>query len=177
MDLTTEFIIKIQKKAKLVANKSGYSECADDFAQEVILKYIEGHAQHQTINQSFKDFLRRHYGDTTTISGKLKSIALRSMVQLEEARDIGSESAIERKSGNYSFLFRGHELEIYQRYFLYEQKELEIGRELNLTKSRISQILKEIKSKLETQLVYNNGKERMEWDDNYLVFKIDWLSM
>jgi hypothetical protein len=37
--MTTEEIVKFQKRARLVTIKGGYPQLADDFAQEVILTF------------------------------------------------------------------------------------------------------------------------------------------
>lgn len=55
------------QRAKRYAEHKGYQHLSDDFAQEVAIKRFKG--TKQTIEQSFIDFLKREYGDTTNPTG------------------------------------------------------------------------------------------------------------
>lgn len=189
--MTNEDIIKFQRRAKLVAAKKGYSELADDFAQEVLLEFIENPDRRSTIDQMFIDYLRRMYGDARTISGTTRSRAEHSRISIdvcgnENEGEIGSHERIaaietdsesERTVQECSHLFTGREAEIYEAYFVKERTEKDIGASMQITDSRVSQLIKHMKKEIENYYVLRDGLERMEWDTEYLKVQVDWIKL
>lgn len=49
-----------------MAISCGYQNLAEDFSQDLACRYLEGKSHHQTLNQSFIDYLRSHLGKPKT---------------------------------------------------------------------------------------------------------------
>lgn len=161
---------KLHKRAKQCAMSKGYGEIAEDFAQSLIQRYCEGKSQHQTIDQSFIDYLREQYGRTRTNGSHNRYEERRNAVDITTCRDLAISATELRFNRDYSFLFRGRELEIYQDYFILEETEDKIGSHYDVTESRICQILSKIKNKLATQIIY----EKME-NEELKPIEIEWI--
>jgi hypothetical protein len=82
--VTDEEIKKFQNRARYVAIIKGYDQLSDDFAQDVILRFLEGLSKHQTINQMFIDFIRVQFGRHGTPAGDAKSRALHTMLSIHD---------------------------------------------------------------------------------------------
>lgn len=162
---------KLHERAKQCARSKGYGEIADDFAQSLIQRYCEGKSQHQTIDQSFIDYLRQQYGRARISGEHNRYEERRNAVEISTLRNIATSSDELRFNRDYSFLFRGKELEIYQDYFILEETEDKIGQHYGVTESRICQILSKIKNKLATQIIY----EKME-NEELKPIEIEWIS-
>jgi predicted DNA-binding protein YlxM (UPF0122 family) len=187
--MTQEEILKFQKRAKHVAIKRGYPECAEDFAQEIFIAFARG--WHSTIDQLFIEYLRSEYGNSRTRRGherrlaKGRTISLDSPIGEEESGThyhdiIGNPEPDPRDvevNRGYAFLFTGREAYIYESYFNEQLSEKRIADELSLTESRICQILGSMKKRIKEQAELEQGLERIEWDENYTKLKVDWIKL
>lgn len=189
--MTNQEIEKFQKRARYVAAKRGYPELADDFAQELLLSFVEKPDRGATIDQLFVDYLREHYGDARSASGAARSFALRESISLDAAGCEGEESytlhdrigspepvsELELSHRECSLLFGGRKAEIYQAYFVEELTEQTIGKALDITESRVSQILGSMKREMRDYYMLREGLERMEWDTGYTKLHVDWIKL
>lgn len=50
------------KRIRTQAYVRGYGQDADDIAQDIAIKLLEGRHKHATVDQMFIDYLRRTYG-------------------------------------------------------------------------------------------------------------------
>lgn len=170
-------IIKFQKRARFVANKKGYPQLADDFAQEIIINWLEGHGQHQTVDQYFIDYLRQQYGRTGRPGGDARSRLDRTAEDITKIRNLAVEPEEQRSDRRFNHLFRGIQHTIYTLRFLEEMNLKEIGEILGVTESRISQRVSEIEKVIQDQMILEQGIERMEWDDNFSKLMVNWIKL
>lgn len=175
--MTNEEILKIAKRAKNVAIKRGYPELADDFSQEIVVHYLSGKGRHQTVDQFFIDYLRSRYGDSRNGRNRVGNAAERNYIELDEVRNLADHSGDDKSDRNSAHYFTGKELTLYHLYFEEQMREAHIGALFGVTESRISQMLNPMKKKIQNQAILEQGFERMEWDESFLNFQIDWVSI
>ncbi|OFZ54955.1 MAG: hypothetical protein A2428_03010 [Bdellovibrionales bacterium RIFOXYC1_FULL_54_43] len=88
-----------------------------------------------------------------------------------------------RNSGAYyelrdcSFLFTGREATIYARYFIDQAHEQTIADELCVSPARISQVLASMKSKIKEYYISREVRERIEWDEEFGIYFVDWIQI
>jgi hypothetical protein len=70
-------------RATNVAKYKGLKEEAEDFAQWLMVKYLEGKSQHQTIDQAFIDYRRQQHGDPRTSDYAERKMAETRYIPLE----------------------------------------------------------------------------------------------
>jgi len=188
------------KKAKNYANKRGYSQFADDFAQEV---YISCRGTIRTsFSNLFTDFLRKEFGDTRIPSGKLKSGARHRGVPFDGLRpglcdralsyadtlaSPGGNAGFEQSSwGNYLNFQRGRwnslskqglYEEVFQMLFIKELPEAEIGDCLGVTESRISQLKNSIKESIKSAMCLDEIWDSYHYDKDSSKMIVDWISL
>lgn len=178
MDWTdSNAVQKLMKRASDVARQRGYSELADDFAQEIATHWLSERGQHQTLDQFFIDYLRAQYGRPGVRSHRSKYEERRNYVDLDEARNLAEPARDLEPERSFAVLFSGREGEIYGAYFIDERTEKSIAADFGVTESRICQLLKPMKEKIRRHAILLDGYERMEWDESFLSFAIDWVSL
>lgn len=134
---------------------------ADDCSQEVISRMLDGKHQHSTIDQAVIDFIRsninhkgfrrRTEGQVAPVSDSFESGEYDRYIKSDSGGDMESRIFDNRNSEklrqiiNTTTLKRRKALEMY---FLDEKNLSEIGHELFISVSRVSQIIKEFKEKL-----------------------------
>lgn len=175
--MTDSEIIKYQKRAVYVAKKYGYPQLADDFAQEIIIEFLQNPDRGATVDQLFVDYLRKQYGRTGTPGGDAKSYAIHTMGDLDSARHVAHDPGEQLKTRRTDYFIRGKDYEFYSLYFINEFTKKEIGKIKRITESGVSQRLKPIKKKMQASAILEEGYERLEWDESFLKFNIDWLSL
>jgi RNA polymerase sigma factor (sigma-70 family) len=189
--LTNQEILKFQKRAKYVAAKRGYPELADDFAQELLLSFVEKPDRGATFDQLFIDYLRGTYGDTRSACGAVRSRAMHQSISIDDAGyeseeqmglhdrlgSIEPDSELEQSHRQCMHLFGGREAQLYQAYFVEEQSEKTIGNSMGITESRVSQCLKPMKKEIQDYFVLRECLERIEWDPEYTKLLVDWIRL
>ena len=175
--MTNEEILKFQKRARYVARKYRYLQLADDFAQEVILKFLENPDRSSTVDQLFIDYLRGTFGDHRNDLGLAKSKAYFNSCSLNDARNIQSGPSPRPESERSAFLFGGLQGYLYQAYFVNELTEEVIGETLGVTGSRVSQLIASMKKMIQDQAILEEGLSRLEGDPKFLTVKIDWITI
>ena len=168
-------IRKYQKRARYVANKKGYSQLADDFAQEIFVEFLESPNRGATVDQLFIDYLRKQYGRTGIPGGDARSFAIRTAQDLSAARHIAADPGEQPENRRIDHLFGVKQAYLYQAYFIEQRSEASIGQDMGITESRVCQLIKPIKKKIQDEYIRTTGMERMEWDESFLSFKIDWV--
>lgn len=180
-------IKKIQGIAKSVAITWGYSELADDFAQEAVMYFIS--RGKTKIEWLLIDHLRREYGSSRTISGRIRQSAEKYAVRLDAPvseddssglnHDIVgcSENGADELGENRGFdipygLLRGREAEITVMYFQQEMTHEQIGKLFGITNLRVSQIIKEVTEKMKPILENKKLREKTEADDHFMEIKL-----
>lgn len=177
-----EDIDAIRSRAKATARAHGFHDLADDFAGQVFIWFCAGQRAHATFDQMFIDFLRLEYGDTRTVSGAKRSLARRyqpveSIENLSDGdRNADGCSGLERLTRECSLLFRGRDLDIYERLCAFETQE-SMALDHGVTAARISQIVKKIKSQIERVKILREANERREFDSDFGVFRVDWIRL
>lgn len=181
--------LRLHKRCKTHAIRSGYPELADDFAQEAFIGWSQG--WRQTVEQAFIDFLRHQYGDPRSAVGlerqrtEARSISLDAPGGSGEGESLGhdfiglpeEQPEPVRSPGGFEYLFSGRELAIYERYFIDEATEVTIAEELGVSESRVSQILGSMKRKIRAEALMQELRERMEADDSIGVYQVEWITL
>lgn len=191
--MSEDEIKKLQTRARYVASKRGYSQLADDFAQEIFVEFLQNPDRGATIDQLFIDYLRRTHGRPGTPGGDARvlanhTISIDAHAQDDEYKEIqlpshppygdtDDDSRLNRDVGRLDFLFRGREAEIYRLYFVEELSEKSIGDLYGITESRVSQILKPMKKEIQDYYATQELRERSEWDESFGIFQIDWIRL
>ena len=137
---------QLYKRAKQHARKCGRDQDADDFAGWLTKRYLEGHSKHQTIRQSFIDYLRGAYGNKIR-QGKVNLLSAQSidhvtLIADEPFTTIDVDKMLTKIKAD------GFERMIIHLKFVWGFTEDEIGKCAGIGGSRISQILKGILEKL-----------------------------
>lgn len=182
-------VLKLMERARSVARKRGYTELADDFAQEVFISHARG--WHQTIDQALSDFVRREHGNTRTPGGlarrlaKTRTVSLDEPIGEEEGGTLlhecipGAESDPDAKldHGRSAELFTGTEAVLYDRIYLEEESQKEVAESMGVTQGRVSQLLKPIKTYIQHQAVMAEVWDRYQNDPEYSKIQIDWIRL
>jgi hypothetical protein len=148
---------------------------AEDFAQFHTMKVFEGSKKY--LKFSFIDFLRQENADLRTESGKIKFQVKKNYIPIEDCYNLQSEIYFEEKKHDRSYLFKNRDVVIYQWSYQDEMSSVRIASIFGLTESRISQKLKEMENRLQRSMLWDEFKERKEWDDSLFKFKVDWISI
>lgn len=152
--MTDDEAAKFRRRAIFSAARNGFSEQSEDLAHDVLVNWLEGHGQHQTVDQSVIDAIRRACGRPGTpgfecrrnverpVDG-LDALASRASPQIHPDSDADFERLIEP-------------LESIQRAivclrFQWGFSEIEIGRAFGVSQSRISQRLSAALSRIESR--------------------------
>lgn len=198
--MTEEEIKKFQKRARHVATKSGYRELADDFAQEIFVEFLQNPDRGATVDQLFIDYLRRTHGRPGTPGGDARIYARNHTVSIDEwvdgeskeiqlpasstIGDIDECSRYDFECSRYDFdigrlalLFGGREAEIFTLYFVEHWTEKTIGKLIGVSESRVSQILKGMKKEIQNYYITQEIRERLEWDESFGVFQVNWIRL
>jgi DNA-directed RNA polymerase specialized sigma24 family protein len=173
--LDEDRLLELYERAKYVACKRGHSELADDFAQEAVAGWLSGCGRHQTVEQRFIDYLRSQYGRAGLRSSRLKFQERRKYVDLDEARNIAADPGDVGAARQFAYLFAGRQAFLYDAYFVQQLSEKEIGEMLNVSESRVSQMLKPMKLAIQDEAVLQDGLDRMEWDEDFTKLEVDWV--
>lgn len=143
---------ELRRRAKLSAVRKGFTEDSDDLAQEVLLSFLEGRGQHQTVDYAVIDAIRRDRGDSRNGRFKPRKRERRPHCELKEHHSIGesheSRGDFERIIG----LLKGGRRAIAVLFFEWELTQKEIGNCFGITESRVSQWILEIESVLRGKL-------------------------
>lgn len=176
--MTADEITKLLGRAKSVAVKWGYPQCANDFAQEAFIAIANG--SHPKLEWLFIDFLRREYGNSRTISGRVRQLAERYGVRLDAPASeedaagklnhdcIGStepspESVLADRPPSIDYgRLQGREREFAVLTFRDEWTMQRIAGAYGVTESRVSQVLSQAKAHLKPYLEYDDLKQRLE---------------
>lgn len=136
-------------------------EGADDCAQEIIARMLDGKHQHATIDQAVIDFLRAHCnlkGFRRRVDGRVEPLTnsyeqggYDRFVESDSGRDAVDRIDDNRNRGKLEMMLdtmpeRTSEI---MRMHLADKTMSEIASELQVTESRISQIQKRVREKLE----------------------------
>ncbi len=150
----------LYKAAKNWAKKSGYPDHQEDFAQWLMIKYLEGKSQHQRMRDSFTDYLRETLGDTR----KENFVYFRNFISLQDQDyRLGTSGAEEQMVYGREIItllltvLKDQEREVFTLYYTQNLDQKAVGARLNITESRVSQILTEVKKKLSKILEDDNG--------------------
>lgn len=181
VDLSNDKIKELQGKALAQAIRWGYSQDAEDFAQDVLIKTLTG--RKATIEQLFIDYLRQHYGDSRSSQFELKRAARFARTDEEGGKENldfvadsrGFETSASEQFDDFavSGLLTAGERETYER-LAAEERPFEIAAAMGVSQSRISQIRKNLRKKHENMAI-------LETLDEYRLyarksqFEVDWI--
>jgi len=181
---TENEIIDFINKAKKYACKKKFPQYADDFSQEAAIAFYQN--KNDFINMDFLwiSFLRKQFGEGRSKKGKAKSEGRLNQLFIDnilEQRLISHDSIDEflTKDELYKFthLFEGKKEYIFIRYYIEDETEIQISKELGVTESRISQLIKDIRNIIKDYYILNEAKDRFNIEDNFGVFEIDWIKI
>lgn len=165
---------------------------AQDFAQWLMLQYLEGKSQHQTLDQSLIDYLRKQHGGSRNpgsrakYAARLRTVSL-SPVGTRETETQWIDNHIERERGGVEesqrndFDFREvlkGKLALVWEYYSAGIDTKRIGSLLGVSESRISQLLGKC-----TGLIYKSQKQahlariRTAIESTPTEFEVEWVSL
>lgn len=173
--MTDDEVKKFQKRARYVAIKRGFSELADDFAQEIFITFLENPERGATVDQLFIDYLRRTYGRPGKPGGDARIQAERFTDEFDDSTITCDDPEPEFERGRYSFLFGDKQAEIYEAYFVNEMTEKWIAERLGVTESCVSQKLSEMKKKIIEQVELEDLWERFKTEPEFTRLEIQWI--
>jgi hypothetical protein len=160
---------KFRKRAIYAARKFGFAEYAEDFAQEVLLRFSEGKGQHQTIDQAVLDAARSRFGRPGLPGHSLKHALETAQSIFDEdggyavepvARELlGDRGTFERIVGS---LRRKRDQELLKAVYLEGRLHRELAIELGVTEGRISQLVKAAESELKRIILIRGEKMGIE---------------
>lgn len=171
--MTDEQAKKFFKRIKISASKFGFAHEAEDCAQEILLRMLEGRHQHSTIDQAVIDYLRRNHGDKRRL-GRAKrenfnhaysyeqgaydnTLGACPGEQLEQRMDVDRLIRSIRTKGNGQ-KWRA----IAGMFFVGGYTEAEIADHYNVGPTRIHQILKEISGRLSKRIKTQTSRMAFE---------------
>lgn len=187
---------ELYNRAIKVAKARGYSEIAEDFAGDLVVRWLEGKSQHQPIEYSFIEYLRREYGDFRRPSSGdalLRKHRLTAVSSSEgDDGDFNSEEQLERLHASsglpqaprdeheednliYRECLKPTEIELLDMNSFMKPKE--ISEELGVDSTTIYKRLNRIKKKLEQEHGLRSLKELMKKDSNFTKLSIDWIKL
>lgn len=170
-DFTPKEIILLQKRAKKIACKKGYQQYAEDFSQEIFISFCRN--WNSTFDQMWVDFIRKNQINLRTQKGKLQS----NYTHVQYL-----DSVINQNIESYDPVEKLIEEE--NKYLIYSNlttKEYTILNAINngltlaqigiiysVTESRICQLLRIIKEKIQiiqfgNNEYLNNSSMEIEW--------------
>jgi len=93
---------ELYKRAIKVGRAKGLGDESEDFAGWIALKWLEGHAQHQTLDQSFIDYRRSQHGDARHPGGRARILGQSNTLSIApaEGAEDGSSIAEDRLAGS-----------------------------------------------------------------------------
>lgn len=186
--MTHEQIDRLQRRAHALAIKWGYSEIADDFAQEAFVAIANG--AHPKLEWLFIGFLREQYGSSRSAIGRLRQLAEKFAIRLDapisEDSDsafthdiIGSsesnpESIAETRESPISYgPLTAREKEIAIMHFEEECSCEEIAQRFGVSSSRVSQILSNIRRTVTVFTEYKTLREQTLCDDHFMEIRLE----
>jgi hypothetical protein len=193
-DTRENFIVDQYKKLRLFSfSRFSNEQNREDFRAYAIIKIIEG--RKATFLQLYTDYLRESKGDSRSKYFELQR-GIRSpehyegrcfegsitpgeiQVGFDEITHYpgGASSPSYRISGRYITDLQGIDAGIAELYFMFGYSEKEIATEYCLTESRISQILKKIKSIIKYGIEKEIIEERKN-EINFGIFDVEWLKI
>jgi RNA polymerase sigma factor (sigma-70 family) len=174
---------KLRKRAIISAGKYGFSEHAEDIAQEVLLHFIEGRGQSQTIDQAVVDCIRKRFGRPGHPGATAKyALATAESIETDDGqRDFAAPvresefTECERDLERAGRLFKGVDAMIFQMRFREEMLQDEIAKILGVTESRVCQRINRIQKELKVWVEYWSLRDRLERDEHFGLYQVDWI--
>ncbi len=150
----------LYENAKDEARKSGYPDHAEDFAQWLMIKYLEGKSQHQRLRDALTDYLRVTFGNTRNQS----FVYFRNLYSFHEheyrfATKNNAETELYEKE-LITILFERldeRERKVFALYYEQSLAQKDVAKAMGVHESRISQVMRVIKRKFKKILKENDG--------------------
>ena len=196
---TNQEIRNLLDRARKYATRRGYSNDADDFAQEVYIASTKERSGN--LNYLFIDYLRKHYGNTRSNIGLCKmferhgTVSIDASITGEKDRNHGSigrsvdpDPECEREDWrcrinveNYrgkKGLVRNKTVGIvYDLIFIYGFERNVVAEILGLTDGRISQLIKQIRNECEKARVLDSMRDIYQDHQEESILMVNWIMM
>jgi len=121
-----------------------YRDIEDDFAQYCLLRYLEG--SKATVEQLLVDFLRKNYGRP---KGR-RNMTIKNTMSLSNSEEVLQQVSVNEHNSDFSKIMdklEGVERTIAVLHFKWDFTLKEIGEVLDVSESRVSQLLSALNSK------------------------------
>lgn len=181
---------ELYRRAIARGKAAGLGDEAEDFAGWITLKWLEGKAQHQTLDQSLVGYRRRQHGDPRIPSGRARIAAKARTIPItpDEGRE-GEAWITEDRLGHElgelpddrgldvdpeDFL-SGRNLLIWTFVAREELKLSEIGDMMGITESRVSQLM--TRAKLEVLRFEGLRQMRERIEDGRSRLDVEWITL
>lgn len=182
-------IKKYQEKCRVHARRQGYSELADDFAQEAIIQKAIANRK-TTIRNLFIDFLRKEYGDTRTPGGRARSSAMRYGPSLDQkapgddatllhelVASPGRDPETFGSAWRDAVAFRGRDAVIAELLLDQDASNESVASYFGVSPSRISQLMRRIKKEIESSVMFREVLPEYKSDQDASVLFVDWINI
>lgn len=155
--MTDTEIKRLYSICRNFARRKGFEHLSDDFAGYFFLQVVEHPKRRAPLKFMFVDFLRTTLGDSRTLKGQLRIERQTTSLDcpygdgsLTYHDVIGARDQLEpeRSLEDFSGLFRGRELKIFNLHFLKGMLQKDAGKELGIKASRVCQIIRTMKLKI-----------------------------
>lgn len=187
--MANEQIRKYQKRCIQHAKRQGYTQLADDFAQESAIKKFVSDRK-ATIAQLFVDFLRKEYGDTRSPGGRARSSARRFGPSLDQpSSDDGATLLHELvaspggdpepfgSSWRDAVTFRWRDAVIAELILDGDVSNESVASYFGVSSSRISQVMKRVKKEIESSVMFQEVLPEYKSDEDTSVLFVDWIQL
>lgn len=151
---------KFRERAMLVSHSLGFGEHAEDFAQDVLVKFCEGRGKSQTVQQAVIDVIRSKYG-RPSMPGHRQKLALQNAFSIfgeegELAFDFPQPDQTEgRESFDHllSLLPDRNARDILTSHYWGGDRLHEIGKKRGVSESRMSQLMAVAEGQLKSRVL------------------------
>lgn len=151
--IDSDHLVRLHDRAKRIATIYRFNQDAEDLAQDVALRYLEGKNSHSTVTQTLIDAVRHHYGASPrkgVVKSKKYEAKNVSVELIKTLPDLRSD-----RDGNLEFMKLIESLSVARRmiiilYFKWGLGLLEIAEIFNCSEANVSVMLEETLKKLKT---------------------------
>jgi DNA-directed RNA polymerase specialized sigma24 family protein len=147
---------KFRRRAKLSATRKGFAEDSDDLAQEVLLNWLEGGGQHQTVDYAVIDAIRRDRGDSRNGQFEPRKRERRPHCELKEFHSVDQFDESRGDFERITSMLKGGRRAVAVLFFEWGLTQKEIGGCFGVTESAVCNWLRQIEDVLRGKLAKEN---------------------
>lgn len=161
----------LHERCVIYARTKGYHQDAEDFAQDMIMRKLEGKARAQRISYAFTDYLRRAYGDF-----RMQKHPGKAQFRSYDDRN-NTQKAIDESNANIDFaeclkILTRREFRVWKYLRIDELNSKKVAKKMKLSVYQVYDTYRNVKEKLKR---FKKEYDKIGMNDNYK--RIDSVSM